>query len=122
MIFPETKLFIGDNTEASLGKCIRILGTNKRTVGFLGDYIVLVLPHRHLIRRLLTKNIYLAVIVVTKKNSRRRSGYYVKGTLNKVVLFSEQGKLVGNVIHGVVLHETLYYGLSKLASLAKNIL
>jgi large subunit ribosomal protein L14 len=121
MLLAESLVKIDDNTGAAWGRCIRIMGTGYRKVAFLGDYLVIALPHRHRVKRLLSRNIYLGILLQTKIN-QRRFGYYIRGMCNKVALLSaDHGRLIGSMIHGVFFREVFRSNLVDLITLTRRI-
>ena len=52
------------------------------------------------LRRLFKKKIFLAFVNQTKKNTRRRGNFYVRGTKNTVILLSEDIKFFSTRIYG----------------------
>jgi ribosomal protein L14 len=108
-------LYIGDNTEVRRAKCIGIRNVIKS--GFqVGSHIIVVIPYRRVSRRLITKNIYSAVIVTTRKEKRRLSGFYVKALFTKALLLKTNVELVGNHIYGPICFEVQQFFSIKMLS------
>jgi large subunit ribosomal protein L14 len=77
------------------------------------------IPNRRLKRRLITKNIYLALLVAVRQQLRRPQGHYIRMSTNRAVLLTPQGKLLGTRLYGPVADEVRAKGLAKLVSMAK---
>ena len=118
----ETIVQIADNSGARRAKQIGFLGAFYKKNAQLGDLIIVAIPHRRRQRRFITKNIYLAVVVTKKQNTRRASGIYVKFKSNKVILLSEQGKLVGSRLYGPIANELKKTKIARILTLAKAII
>jgi len=119
MVQVESMLNVSDNSGARIVKCIRVLGGSNVRIGGVGSFLVVAVPSRRIQRRFISRNLYLAVVCSVKKNVRRFSGYYISSYKNKVILLSEQGKIVGTRIYGVVFSELKYLGLSKILQRVK---
>lgn len=122
MILHETMVTIGDNSGARRAKNIGFLGSFFKKKATLGDFIVVAIQQRRLKRRFITKNIYLALVVTINRNIQRLNGIFIKFFTNKVVLLSEQGKVVGSRLYGPIAIEIKKLKITKIISLAKIIL
>jgi large subunit ribosomal protein L14 len=122
MILKETMVIVGDNSGARRAKHIGFIGCFFKKTARIGDFIIVAIQHRRLQRRFITKNIYLAVVVTSKFNTKRLQGFYIRFCFNKVILLSEQGKVVGTRLYGPIATETRKLKIAKIISLAKIIL
>jgi large subunit ribosomal protein L14 len=122
MILKETMVFVGDNSGARRAKTIGFLGSFQKKAATVGDFILVAIQHRRLKRRFINKHIYLAVVVSLARNYRRLQGFFIKFLTNKVVLLSEQGKVVGSRLYGPIAKEVKKLRILKILSLAKMIL
>ena len=122
MLKVESKILVGDNSGARIVKCIHILGSGNKRFGALGDFLIVAIPNRRVVRRLITKNLYLALIVLVNRNVYRRQGYFIKSKRNKVVLLSDYGRLVGSRLSGLILKEVYRSGLKKILSIARGVI
>jgi large subunit ribosomal protein L14 len=120
MIGKEAILYICDNSGARRVKVIGFIGSFCKKQATIGDFVVVALRRRHKKRQFITKNIYLTVIVTTKRNLRRDAGYFIKFAYNKGILLSEQGKVVGTRVFGPIALEMRQRRIVKLLSLAKS--
>lgn len=119
MVYNETRIHIVDNSGILIVKCIRILRGLKKC-GRVGDFIIIVVPFRRRKRKYLTKNIYVALIVSQRGQTRRVRGIYIILLKTKAILLTDQARMVGTRIKGPVMRELRYYGLFKIVSKAKN--
>lgn len=122
MILRETMVTIGDNSGARRAKTIGFLGNFFKKKATLSDFIVVAIQQRRLKRRFITKNIYLALIVALNRNILRKNGVFIKFLSNKVILLSEQGKVVGTRLYGPIALEIKKLKITKILTLAKLIL
>ncbi|OIP21379.1 50S ribosomal protein L14 [bacterium CG2_30_54_10] len=122
MIRQETNLKVADNTGAKKLLCIRVMGGSKRTFGYLGDIIVAsvrdALPDGTVKR----KEVVRAVIVRTKKESRRADGSYIRFDDNAAVIIGPDNNPKGTRIFGPVARELREKAFMKIVSLAPEVL
>ena len=94
MIQEYTKLNVADNSGAQKVQCIRLLGGSKKKYGYIGDIIVVsiksAIPNAGVKKGEVSK----AVIVRTKKETRRPDGSYIRFDENAAVLINDQLELV----------------------------
>lgn len=122
MIQQESKLAVADNSGAKVVQCIRVLGgTGKRYAG-VGDQIVVTvksaLPGGELKKGTVTR----AVVVRTKKETRRDDGSYIRFDDNACVLLNTAGEIRGTRIFGPVPRELRQDKYMKIVSLASEVL
>jgi large subunit ribosomal protein L14 len=122
MIQEESNLQVADNSGAKRVRCIRILGGHERRYAGLGDVIVVsvkaAIPNGQVKKGEVSK----AVIVRTKKESRRRDGSYIRFDENAVVLLNAQGEPRGTRIFGPVARELRERQYMKIVSLAPEVI
>ncbi|MDZ7270458.1 MAG: 50S ribosomal protein L14 [candidate division KSB1 bacterium] len=122
MIQTYTRLNVADNTGAKRVMCIRILGGSKRRYATVGDVIVVTvksaLPGGSVKKGDLSK----AVIVRTKKETRRPDGSYIRFDENAAVLINDAGEPKGTRIFGPVARELRDKQFLKIVSLASEVL
>ncbi|MCR4438883.1 MAG: 50S ribosomal protein L14 [bacterium] len=122
MIQTYTRLNVADNTGAKRVMCIRILGGSKRRYATVGDVIVVTvksaLPGGSVKKGDLSK----AVIVRTKKETRRPDGSYIRFDENAAVLINDAGEPKGTRIFGPVARELREKQFLKIVSLASEVL
>jgi len=122
MIQEETNLVVADNSGARKVRCIRVLGGHDRRYAGIGDVIVVsvksALPGGNIKKGDISK----AVIVRTKKETRRRDGSYIRFDENAAVLLNNQGEPRGTRIFGPVARELRDRNYMKIVSLAPEVL
>ncbi len=122
MIQQETRLQVADNTGAREIMCIKVLGGSRRRVAGLGDIIVCsvksVIPGSEVKK----KSIVKAVIVRTKKETRRPDGSYIRFDSNAAVLIDADKNPRGTRIFGAVARELREKNFMKIVSLANEVI
>src|ERR1043165_3098911 len=122
MIQEESNLQVADNSGAKRVCCIRILGGHERRYAGLGDVVVVsvksAIPNGQVKKGEVSK----AVIVRTKKETRRKDGSYIRFDENAVVLLNTQGEPRGTRIFGPVARELRDRNYMKIVSLAPEVL
>lgn len=131
MIQSETYLNVADNSGAKQLLCIRVLGGSKKRYAGLGDLIVAVvkdaLPPSAArkgagIVAVKKGDVVKAVVVRTKKESRRPDGSYIRFDDNAAVIINEQMNPRGTRIFGPVARELREKNFMKIVSLAPEVL
>lgn len=122
MIQQETRLQVADNTGAKEIMCIKVLGGSRRRFAGLGDVIVCsvksVIPGSDLKKKTIVK----AVIVRTKKATRRSDGSYIKFDSNAAVIIDTDKNPRGTRIFGAVARELRERNFMKIVSLANEVI
>ena len=122
MIQAETRLAVADNTGAREIMCIKVLGGSRRRTAGLGDIIVCsvksVIPGSDIKK----KAIVQAVIVRTKKSTRRADGSYIKFDANAAVIIDKDKNPRGTRIFGAVARELREKNYMKIVSLANEVI
>lgn len=131
MIYSRTILAVSDNSGATYVKALTLTGGVKRQYGRLYDAILIV-PKKIKRRSKNNKNLiqkrkkYLAVIMATKTNTRRRDGGFIKFLSSTATIFGLNGKMVGNAIRMPLCrelrHKSSVADLKKLASLSRQVI
>ncbi len=102
--------------------CIKVLGGSRRRVAGLGDIIVCsvksVIPGSDVKK----KSIVKAVIVRTKKETRRQDGSYIRFDSNAAVLIDNDKNPRGTRIFGAVARELREKNFMKIVSLANEVI
>ncbi|MCH8038725.1 MAG: 50S ribosomal protein L14 [Nitrospinae bacterium] len=122
MIQNYSYLDVADNSGAKSVRCFHVLGGTGRRYGGLGDIIVVSV--RESIPKAAVKkgDVVKAVIVRTKKGSRREDGSYIKFDRNACVLVNPQGDPIGTRIFGPVARELRKKKFMKIISLAPEVI
>jgi large subunit ribosomal protein L14 len=122
MIQHRSMLEVADNSGAKKAQCIKVLGGSQRRYARIGDIIVVsikeAIPQSNVKKGSVTK----AVVVRTKKETKRDDGSYIRFDQNAVVLINAQGEPVGTRIFGPVARELRWKAYTKIISLAPEVL
>ncbi|MBD3281715.1 50S ribosomal protein L14 [Candidatus Uhrbacteria bacterium] len=123
MIQHRSMLQVADNSGAKKLQCIRVLGGYKKRFAGVGDVITCVvkeaIPHGAVKK----SDIVHAVIVRTRKETRRPDGTYVRFGDNAAVIIDKKSKdPKGTRIFGPVARELRQEGYMKIVSLAPEVL
>ena len=120
MIQERTFLEVADNTGVKRVMCIKALGGSKRRYARIGDIIVASVKEAIPTSEIKKGSVVRAVIVRTKKETRRKDGSYIRFDENACVLINVQGELLGTRIFGPVASE-LKEKFAQLISLAPEV-
>ncbi len=121
MIQEETNLVVADNSGAKKIRCIRVLGGHDRRYAGVGDMIVVSVKAAIPGAPLKKGEVSRAVIVRTKKETRRSDGTYIRFDENAAVLLSAQNEPRGTRIFGPVARELREKQFMKIISLAPEV-
>ena len=122
MIQVQTELGVADNTGARIVECIKVLGGSKRRYASIGDIIVVSVKEAIPDGKVKKGTVHKAVVVRTKYAILRNDGSKVKFDNNAAVIVDEKGEPVGTRIFGPVTRELRTRGLTKIISLAPEVL
>lgn len=122
MIQEETNLVVADNSGAKKIRCIRVLGGHDRRYAGLGDMIVVAVKSAIPGAPVKKGEVSRAVIVRTKKETRRKDGSYIRFDENAAVLVDNQNEPRGTRIFGPVARELREKQFMKIVSLAPEVL
>nr|YP_009711958.1 50S ribosomal protein L14 [Fragilariopsis cylindrus]QGA73622.1 50S ribosomal protein L14 [Fragilariopsis cylindrus] len=121
MIYPQTILTVADNTGAKKVMCIRILGGNKKYAE-IGDTIIAVVKEAIPNMPIKRSDVVKAIIVRTKKTIRRQDGMYIRFDDNAAVIVNADNNPRGTRVFGPVAREIRDKNMSKIVSLAPEVL
>lgn len=122
MIQEETNLVVADNSGAKKVRCIRVLGGHDRRYAGIGDLIVVSVKSAIPGAGVKKGEVSRAVIVRTKKETRRKDGSFIRFDENAAVLLNPQGEPRGTRIFGPVARELRDRNYMKIISLAPEVL
>ena len=122
MVQQQTILKVADNTGAKEIMCIRCLGGSYRKYARIGDIIVASVKTATPGGVVKKGDVVKAVVVRTKKPTRRADGSYVKFDENAAVIIKEDGTPKGTRIFGPVARELREKDYMKILSLAPEVL
>ena len=122
MIQQESRLKVADNTGAKELLTIRVLGGSRRRYAGLGDTIVATVKDAIPGGNVKKGDVVKAVVVRTKKQTRRQDGSYIKFDENAAVILKSDGEPRGTRIFGPVGRELRDKKFMKIVSLAPEVL
>lgn len=122
MIQEETNLVVADNSGAKKVRCIRVLGGSDRRYAGVGDLIVVSVKSAIPGGNVKKGDVSRAVIVRTKKETRRKDGSYIRFDENAAVLITAENEPRGTRIFGPVARELREKQFMKIISLAPEVL
>jgi len=132
LIQTQTYLNVADNSGAKQLMCIRVLGGSRRRYARVGDVIVAVV--KDALPPTVAKkgtgagaavkkgDVVRAVVVRTKKPTRRPDGSYIRFDDNAAVILTDQMNPRGTRIFGPVARELREKNFTKIISLAPEVL
>jgi len=122
MIQVESFLDVADNSGAKKVQCIKVLGGYRRRYARVGDIIVVSVKNAIPEGTVKKGSKVKAVVVRTKKETKRPDGSCIRFDQNAVVLINNQGEPIGTRIFGPVARELRKKDFTKIISLAPEVL
>lgn len=128
MLQAETRCDVADNSGAKIAYVIRVMGNSTgrgqftRRVAGIGDQVVCSVKKALPGADVKAGDVVKAVVVRTKKATRRADGSYVSFDANAVVLLNADGSPRGTRIFGAVARELRDRGHMKIVSLATEVI
>ena len=122
MIQTESRLKVADNTGAKELLTIRVLGGSNRRYAGLGDIIVATVKDAIPGGNVKKGDVVKAVVVRTKKQTRRPDGSYIKFDENAAVILKNDGEPRGTRIFGPVARELREKKFMRIVSLAPEVI
>ncbi|WP_185862512.1 50S ribosomal protein L14 [Blattabacterium cuenoti] len=123
MLQQESRCKVSDNTGAKEVLIIRVLGGTKKRYASLGDSVVVTIKEAVSGGNVVKKGqVVKAVIIRTKKKTRRKDGSYISFDDNACVLINPSGEIMGTRVFGPVARELRDKEYMKIISLAQEVL
>ncbi len=122
MIQQESRLKVADNSGAREVLTIRVLGGSGRRYARVGDVIVATVKDATPGGTVKKGEVVKAVIVRTKKETRRKDGSYIRFDENACVIINDQQQPRGTRIFGPVGRELRDKKFMRIVSLAPEVL
>jgi large subunit ribosomal protein L14 len=122
MVQEESNLVVADNSGAKKVRCIRVLGGSDRRYAGVGDLIIVSVKSAIPGGTVKKGEVSKAVVVRTKKETRRKDGSYIKFDENAAVLINAENEPRGTRIFGPVARELREKQFMKIISLAPEVL
>lgn len=123
MIQLRSVLKVADNSGAKQIKVILVHGGSRRRFGYIGDIVTAAVEGADTNGAVKDKQVVKAVVVRTRKETRREDGSYIRFDENAAVIIdSIAGKQpLGTRIFGPIAREVKDAGFAKIASLAPEV-
>jgi large subunit ribosomal protein L14 len=118
----ETRLRVADNSGARSLLTIRVLGGSRRRSAGIGDVVVATVKEATPGGGVRKGDIVRAVVVRTRKETRRNDGSYIRFGENAGVVINTDGSPRGTRIFGPVARELRDKGYTRIISLAPEVL
>jgi len=118
----ETRLRVADNSGARSLLTIRVMGGSRRRSAGIGDVIVAAVKEATPGGAVRKGEVVKAVVVRTKKETRRDDGSYIRFGENAGVVINNDGAPRGTRIFGPVARELRDKGYTRIISLAPEVL
>ncbi len=122
MIQQESRLRVADNTGAKEILCIRVMGGSKRRYARIGDIIVATVKDATPGGVVKKGDVVRAVVVRTKRETRRKDGSYIRFDENAAVILKDDNTPRGTRIFGPVARELRDKHFMRIVSLAPEVL
>ncbi|WP_185878254.1 50S ribosomal protein L14 [Blattabacterium cuenoti] len=123
MLQQESRCKVSDNTGAKEALIIRVLGGTKKRYASLGDSVVVTIKEAISGGGIVKKGqVAKAIIIRTKKRTRRKDGSYISFDDNACVLINPSGEIMGTRVFGPVARELRDKEYMKVISLAQEVL
>ena len=122
MIQNESRLKVADNSGARSILTIRVMGGSRRRTAGIGDVIVATVKEATPGGNVKKGEVVKAVVVRTKKETRRNDGSYIRFGENAGVIINNDGAPRGTRIFGPVARELRDKGYTRIISLAPEVL
>ena len=122
MIQMGSVLDVADNSGARKIACIQVRGGSSGQYGYVGDVIVASVKESTPEGTVKKGEVVRAVIVRTRKATRRKDGSYIRFDTNSAVLVSDAGEPIGTRVFGPVARELREKKFMKIISLAPEVI
>ena len=122
MIQAQSVLTVADNTGAKKVMCIKVLGGSKRRYAGVGDTVIVAVKEAAPRGTVKKKAVERAVIVRTKKLTKRKDGSGIRFDDNACVIVAKDRMPKGTRVFGPVARELRGKGFQKIISLAPDVL
>ena len=122
MVRMRTMLEVADNSGARRISCIMPRGGASGLRAGLGDIITAAVKEAAPDSAIKKGSVVKAVVVRTRKETRRRDGTYIRFDQNAAVLINDDGEPVGTRVFGPVARELREKKFLKIVSLAPEVL
>ena len=115
-----TRLRVADNSGAKRLKLLGIPGSNRKFAG-VGDVVTVAISGATSTGNVKDHSIMKAILVRTRKETRRKDGTYIRFDDNAAVVVDENKNMLGTRVFGPVAREVRDKGYLKIVSLAPEV-
>jgi large subunit ribosomal protein L14 len=122
MLQQESRCNVADNSGAKEVLVIRVLGGTRKKYARIGDKVVVTVKSALSSSSMKKGTVSKAVVVRTRKETRRKDGSYIRFDDNAVVLLNANDEPKGTRIFGPVARELREKQFMKIVSLAPEVL
>ena len=122
MIYPESKLIVGDNCGAKRVKCIKILKFSKSSGAKPMSLVVVSVRKVKKSKRIVKGEVCRGVLIRLRKSIQRDTGLSIKFSDNAIILVDAKNVPLGSRLFGPIFKEFRFSDYPKLLSLAKTLL
>lgn len=122
MLQQESRCNVADNSGAKEVLIIRVLGGTRKKYARIGDKVVVTVKSAVSSGNMKKGSVSKAVVVRTRKETRRKDGSYIRFDDNAVVLLNANDEPRGTRIFGPVARELRDKQFMKIVSLAPEVL
>ena len=122
MIQKQTMLNVADNSGAKKLQVIGIPGGTRKKRAILGEVVKITIKRAIPGGKVKKGEVLDAVIVRTRKETRRKDGSYIRFDENAAVILDKGKQIVGTRIFGPIARELKARGYSSIISLAPEVL
>jgi large subunit ribosomal protein L14 len=121
MIYPESKLIVGDNCGAKRVKCLKILKFSKSSGAKPMSLAVVSIRKVKNSKRIIKGEICRGVLIRLKKTLQRDTGLSISFSDNSIILVDIKNIPIGSRVYGPIFKEFRFGDYPKLLSLAKTL-
>lgn len=121
MIYPESKLIVGDNCGAKRVKCLKILKFSKSSGAKPMSLAVVSVRKVKNSKRIIKGEICRGVLIRLKKTLQRDTGLSISFSDNSIILVDVKNIPIGSRVYGPIFKEFRFGDYPKLLSLAKTL-
>jgi large subunit ribosomal protein L14 len=121
MIYPESKLIVGDNCGAKRVKCLKVLKFSKSAGAKPMSLVVVSVRKVKNSKRIVKGEICRGVLIRLKKTLQRDTGLSITFSDNSIILVDIKNIPVGSRVYGPIFKEFRFGDYPKLLSLAKTL-
>jgi len=122
MLQQESRALVADNSGAKEVLVIRVPGGTRRRYAHIGDKVVVTVKSAIPSGNIKKGTVSKAVVVRTRKETRRSDGSYIRFDDNAVILLTANDEMRGTRIFGPVARELREKKFMKIVSLAPEVL